>query len=88
MSSPKKSTTALAATGSALMWTGMPSPCAAIWQSASRITVEKSLLELRICDMEVRSITSTISCAIESSLRSTIASVTGSGSPSVAGAAA
>ena len=63
------------------MWTGIPSPWATSWQSASIIAVEKSRLEFRICDIDVRIITSAISSAMVFNRLSTTATVIGSGLP-------
>src|SRR5215471_21366247 len=66
MSPAKNSVIALAAKGRAPTWIGTCSACAISRPSRSQIAVEKSRLELRICEYEVRSIASPISSTIAS----------------------
>src|SRR5882724_1109772 len=61
MSPAKKSRTDRAAQGSAPTWIGTCSAWAMRRPSRSQMPVEKSRLELRICEYEVRSIASPIS---------------------------
>src|ERR1700761_9108183 len=61
----KRSSTARVAQGSAPTWTGMWSACAISRDCTSQIASEKSRLELRICEYDVRSMASPISATIE-----------------------
>src|SRR5580704_4327634 len=66
MSPRKNSVIARAAKGSAPTWIGTCSAWAISLPSRSQMAVEKSRLELRICEYEVRSIASPISSTIAS----------------------
>src|ERR1700743_3130172 len=61
----KRASTARVAQGSAPTWTGMWSACAISRDCTSQIASEKSRLELRICEYDVRSMASPISATIE-----------------------
>src|SRR3984957_18336172 len=78
MSLPKKSRTDRAAQGSAPTWIGTCSAWAMRRPPRSQIAVEKSRLELRICEYEVRSIASPISSTMACSRCCTTETVTGS----------
>src|SRR6266567_3431293 len=62
----KKSRTDSTAHGIAPTWIGTCSACATSRAPASQIAVEKSRLELRICEYAVRSMASPISCTMDS----------------------
>src|SRR3989441_8994284 len=62
----KKSRTDSTAHGIAPTWIGTCSACATSRAPAAQIAVEKSRLELRICEYAVRSIASPISCTMDS----------------------
>ena len=74
----KRSSTARVAHGKAPTWTGMWSACAISRDFTSQIASEKSRLELRICEYDVRSMASPISATIALSRCWTTARVMGS----------
>ena len=78
MSPSKNSVTAFAAQGSAPTWIGTCSACAISRPLRSQIAVEKSRLELRIWEYDVRSIASPISSTMACSRCCTTETVTGS----------